>query len=207
MEKSAALVQAGTGQSAVPLDTGTAPPCSAGAPDKSADTLSQVLTQMANLDQQSHGQGSSAETSSDQMESSLEQNVSVSPAKTGQTSPETEEEIQIRKTRADAQAKSLSTEEKEFVMKLTGHVNQFEHQMVSIYLDPLVSFSKESCSFEPNFELTSNLNRLCLKEMMTSSKFTNVMDMTQPTFINQMQKHLGKFRHDNGTKQKKNQTQ
>ena len=158
---------------------------------------------MANLDTQAHGQGSSVETSSDQLESSLEQNISLSPAKTGQTLPEDEEEILTRNTRSDAQAKSLSTEERDFVYKLISHVNQFEHQIVSIYLDPLVTFSKDSCSFEPNFELTTNLNRMCLKEMMTSP----VMEMNQPTFITQMQKHLHKFRHDSGAKQKKNETQ
>ena len=83
---------------------------------------------------------------SDLQDSSLEREFSLSPVKPGQPLSEDDEEILIKETRRNAKAKLLTDAEKDFVHRLISHVNQFEHQMVSIYLEPLVKF-KESLLF------------------------------------------------------------
>ena len=191
---------------AVPPTTGVAQPGAADAPTQLGPpgahqtvTLNQALDNMANLDQETHNQGDVIEVPNKQLETSTEKNDPLSEI--GQNpNPSQEETFQPRNTRSDASAKSLTTQEKEFISKLVHHVNNFESQLVSIYLDPLVAFNKTSCMFEPHYDLATNLNRLYLTTMMSSPKFTNILEIDQPAFVTLIQKHLSKYRQDGDKK-------
>ena len=86
--------------------------------------------------------------------------------------------------------------------QLVSHINEFEEELLSVFLEPLVKYNKNICAFETHFDLTTNLNQKYLQEIMTSPKFKDVLNMKQPTFVGQMQQYLKKFRHGTGTKPK-----
>merc|ERR1712074_69991 len=100
-------------------------------------------------------------------------------------------------------AKSLTTQEQDFLQKLCHHVNTFDSQLVSIYLDPLVTFSKTTSKFEIHYDQATNLNKLCLAAMMSSPKFINILTIDQPSFVTLIQRHLSQYRQEKD-KQKKN---
>ena len=208
MEKSADQSRDLADRTAVPLTTGVAQPGATDAPTQlgppgatahQAVTLDQALDAMANLDRETHNQDDVIEVSNKQLETSTEKNDPLSQIEQNPNLSQ-EEVIQPRNTRSDALAKSLTSQEKEFISKLVHHVNKFESQLVSIYLDPLVSFNKTSCMFEPHYDLATNLNRLYLTTMMSSPKFTNILEIDQPTFVTLIQKHLSKYRQDGDKK-------
>ena len=128
-------------------------------------TLNQALDNTPNLDQETHSQGDVIAVPNKQLETSTEKSDPLSDI--GQNpNPSQEESFQPRNTRSDASAKSLTTQEKEFLSRLCHHVNNFDSPLVSIYLDPLVTFNKTSCKFETHYDQATNLNKLYLTTMI-----------------------------------------
>ena len=78
------------------------------------------------------------------------------------------------------------------------HINQFDEELISIFLEPLVSFNKNTNVFEAHFEKTTNLNQRYLHEIMTTPRFKDVLNMKQPTFVSLMHVYLKKFKHGIG---------
>ena len=129
-------------------------------------------------------------------------NISLSPVN---SEPDlTDEGILVKNTRKDDKAKSLSEDEKEFVRQIVMHINQFDEELISIFLEPLVSFNKNTNAFEAHFEKTTNLNQRYLHEIMTTPRFKDVLNMKQPTFVNLIQVYLKKFKHGIAPKAKGN---
>ena len=153
-----------------------------------------ILPIQPNLDQETNSQGDVIEVPNRQQETSKEKSDPLDP------NPPQEESFQTRNTRSDASAKSLTTQEKDFISRLCHHVNSFDSQLVSIYLDPLVTFNKNSCKFEIHYDQATNLNKLYLTTMMSSPKFTNILTIDQPAFITLIQKYLSQFRQDKDKK-------
>ena len=145
---------------AVPPATGMAQLAAADAPSQLAPPGAHqtVTLSQPNLDQETNIQGDVIEVPNRQLETSTEKSDPLSD--TGQDpNPSQEESFQPRNTRSDASAKSLTTQEKEFISRLCHHVNNFDSQLVSIYLDPLVTFNKTTCKFETHYDQATNLNQ------------------------------------------------
>ena len=101
-----------------------------------------------------------------------------------------EEALRIHCTRRTEQAKNLNVEQQNFVRTIVTHIKE----MISIYLEPLVSQNQKTRLFEHHFEKATNRNLLCLEELMTNSRFANVLSMEQPRFVTLFKKHTQQFK-------------
>ena len=185
-------------KSAVPSATSMAQLAAADVPSQLAPQgANQTVTAIhSNLDHETNSQGEIMEVLDRQQETSKKKTNPLDP-----NQPQNDS-FQTKNTRSDASAKNLTTEEKDFLQKLCHHVNTFDSQLVSIYLDPLVTFSTTTCKFEIHYDQATNLNKLCLAAMMSSPKFVNILTIDQPSFVTLIQKNLAQYRQDKD-KQKK----
>ena len=188
LQQSSSEVPPSVPQSAVPQ----AAPSAHQAPVPSTSGGAEPVVEDLELELGAHGPHSTI-TATDISDLSLTSATSVNSGSTEQS----EEELQIRKTRQDEKAKDLTPDQKDFVLKIIHHVNNFmDDELITIYLEPLVALNQDSNRFEPHFHMATNRNTLCLAELMNNPDFKGILEMGQPKFVSLAKQYLEKFKHN-----------